>query len=179
VVALLLATGTATVAAAQAEPPLVGLSGAVDRYVDRVEAPDGEVITIHACVFGGADREAVDQPLTVVRWVVFQACCGASLELVDVAFNPEFQHTGNPLAGVVSTLDGCRTGEALWLATLKVRLRAPRPGEYLWAAGSFGPAEDCEGLEIRLRDMPLQMSVPGDASWSALHAEFYDGPRRY
>ena len=169
----------ADAAPAQSDLPLVGLSAEKDRYVDLVSAPAGAVFTIHACAFGGEDGEALDQPLTVLRWVVFQACCGASLELIDVTYNPDLQHTGNPLAGVVSTFAGCRDEDAVWLATLQVRLQAPGPGNYLWAAGSFGWAEDCEGEQVRFRDMPLQMIVPGDASWGAFHAEFHDGPRRY
>ena len=60
-----------------------------------------------------------------------------------------------------------------------MRLQAPGPGNYLWAAGSFGWAEDCEGEQVRFRDMPLQMIVAGDSSWGALHAEYSDVPRRY
>lgn len=178
-VASVLCAGLVVAAAARAGDFVVGLSGATDRYLDNVSAPDGEAVTIHVCAFGGEDGETLEQSLTVIRWVVLQACCGASLELLDVTFNPEFQHAGNPLAGVVSTLNGCRTDDAIWLATLRVRLRAPRPGSYLWLAGAFGPSEDCEGVEIRPNDLPLQMLVPGDESWGALHAEFYDGPRRY
>ena len=176
---LLALTATAGLASAQTDLPLVGLSGAKDRYVEKVEAPTGEVFTIHACAFGGEEGEALDQPLTVIRWVVFQACCGAYLDLVDVTYNPDLQHTGNPIGGVVTTLDGCGDEEAIWLATLKVRLRAPGPGSYLWAAGAFGFAEDCEGENVRFGDMPLQMIVAGDSSWGALHAEYSDVPRRY
>lgn len=169
----------AVAAPARSGLPMVGLSASRDSYVDKVEAPPDEVFTIYACAFGGEDGEALDQPLTVVRWVVFQACCGANLDLVDVTYNPALQHTGNPIGGVVSTLDGCRDEESIWLATIKVRLRAPGPGNYLWASGSFGWAEDCAGENVQFRDMPLQMIVPGDGSWGALHAEFYDGPRRF
>ncbi|MCP4570898.1 MAG: hypothetical protein GY838_00975 [bacterium] len=163
----------------QAGLPMIGLSASKESYVDQVSAPENEIFTIHACAFGGEDGESLDQPLTALRWVVYQACCGASLELINVTYNPELQHSGNPIAGVVSRLPACRNDDAIWLATLQVRLRAPGPGNYLWAAGSFGFAEDCEGEDVRFNDMPLQMIVPGDGSWSALHAEFYDGPRRY
>ena len=82
--ALMLATG----AASAQSTPLVGLSGASDRYVDRVAPDEDGTFTIYACAFGGLEGEPIGQPLRVIRWSVLQACCGAVMDLREVTYKP-------------------------------------------------------------------------------------------
>jgi hypothetical protein len=172
---LLLAAGSAS---AQYDFPRIGLSAAPDRYVDAMEAEIGEEFTMYACVFAHAPGEPLQQPLQSVAWVIHQACCGAYLDLVDVVYNPEFVHVGqSPLSGVVSSAETCVDREGIWLATLTVRLDAPGPGDYLWAAGPYAGAADCDGGTPVFMDMPVNITVPGStpvvsSSWGTLKARY-------
>ena len=165
-------------AAAQYEFPRVGLSAAPDHYVDAMEAQIGEEFTIHACVFAHVPGEPLQLPLHSVAWVIHQACCGASLDLVDVQYNPDLVHEGaSPLSGMVSSVAGCVDQDGIWLATLTVRLNAPGPGDYLWAAGPYAAAVDCDGGNPFFMDMPVNITVPASTpadspSWGALKASY-------
>ena len=90
----LLGTGSAS---AQYDFPRIGLSAAPDHYVDAMEAEIGEEFTMYACVFANTPGEPLQQPLQSVAWVIHQACCGAYLDLLDVVYNPEFEHVGQSL----------------------------------------------------------------------------------
>lgn len=168
----------ATPASAQYEFPRIGLSASPDRYVTAMEAEIGEPFDIYACVFGHVPGEPLQQPLQQVAWVVHQACCGAVLDLLDVQYNPEFVHEGqSPLAGMVSSVEGCVDTEGIWLATLTVRLLAPGPGDYLWAAGPYTAPVDCDGTHPIFMDMPVNITIPGgtpaeDSAWGAVKARY-------
>jgi len=178
---LFLAAGVLLAAAparAQYEFPRIGLSAASDRYVTAMEVEVGVPFEIYACVFGHLPGQPLQQPLQQVAWVVHQACCGAVLDLVDVQYNPEFTHAGeSPLSGMVSSVAGCVDAEGIWLATLTVRLLAPGPGEYLWAAGPYSLPVDCDGANPVFMDMPVNITVPGgtpgeDSAWGAVKARY-------
>lgn len=164
-------------AAAQYEFPRIGLSASATSYVDTVTATVGDEFTLYACVFGHEPGQPLQQPLHQVAWVVHQACCGAYLDVQSVELNPLLDHIGStPLAGIVSSVDGCLDESAILLATLTVRLDAPGPGQYLWAAGPYAYAQDCEGGNPIFMDMPVMITVPDSSTpteardWGALKA---------
>jgi len=165
-------------ASAQYDFPRIGLSAAPDRYVDAMEAGIGEEFTIYACVFAHVPGEPLQLPLRSVAWVIHQACCGASLDVVDVQYNPDLLHEGrSPLSGMVSSVEGCLDQDGIWLATLTVRLNAPGPGDYLWAAGPYAAAVDCDGGNPFFMDMPVNITVPAstpsaNSSWGTLKAGY-------
>jgi len=170
----------ATTAQAQYDFPRIGLSASPDTYVDHVEAEIGETFTLYACVFGNGPGDPLEQPLKSMAWIVHLACCGAAMEVMDVAYNPDFQHEGEgPMTGVTTTTGGeCIDQEGIWLATLQVRLDAPGPGDYIWAAGPYDWAVDCNDENPVFMDMPLIITVPGDttpaadSSWGSLKADY-------
>ncbi len=164
-------------AAAQYDFPRIGLSASPTSYVDTMTAEIGHEFTLYACVFAHEPGQPLQQPLHQVSWVVHQACCGAYLDVQSVELNPLLEHTGStPLAGMVSSVDGCLDESAILLATLTVRLDAPGPGQYLWAAGPYAFAQDCEGGNPIFMDMPVTITVPNNSTptevrdWGALKA---------
>lgn len=164
-------------AAAQYDFPRIGLSASATSYVDTVTAAIGDEFILYACVFGHEPGQPLQQPLHQVSWVVHQACCGAYLDVQSMELNPMLDHVGStPLAGVVSSVDGCLDESAILLATLTVRLEAPGPGQYLWAAGPYAFAQDCEGGNPIFMDMPVTITVPNNSTpveardWGALKA---------
>ncbi|MBE0566941.1 MAG: hypothetical protein IH621_13355 [Krumholzibacteria bacterium] len=163
-------------AAAQWDFPRIGLSAAPDRYVDALTAEVGEEFTLYACVFAHEPDQPLQQQLSLIPWVVHQACCGAWMDVISVELNPALEHVGaSPLSGMVSSAAACLDQEGIMLAALTVRLDAPGPGDYIWAAGPYALVEDCEGGHPVFMDMPVTITVPGttptEASrWGALKA---------
>ncbi len=160
------------------DAPRLGISAAKDHYLDAIIVPDREEFTIYVGAYGAEGGTPLVQPVSILRWVLHQACCGASLEVLDIAYNPELDHEGNPLAGVTSSSSACLEGESVWLATLRVRLLAPGAGDYVWTAGPFGWSEDCEGGQPVFHGMHLVITVPGTTdnprvSWGSLRAQYH------
>ncbi len=177
--AVLLLLRAAGPAAAQDNFPRVGLSAAAGSWVDSLTVALGDTFTLYVSVLGHTPGEPLAQPLHDVAWVIHQACCGATLDVLATDLNPDLDHTGlSPLSGMVSTAAGCIDQDAIRLATLTVRLRAEGPGQYLVAAGPYAWAHDCEGGEPVFMDMPVLVTATGTStpaapgSWSGLKAQY-------
>ncbi|MCB1183804.1 hypothetical protein KDM41_10250 [bacterium] len=156
---LLLAAGAAR---SQEVFPRIGLSASQDHHVDRIVIDPDSTFTIYAMAFGNQPGMPMDQPVTSLHWVIHQVCCGAAVQIVDMELNPDLEHEGHPLAGMVSSAPTCLDQDAIWLASMTVRVAAPFSGDYLWAAGPFGAAQDCDGGSPFFMDLPITVSVEGD-----------------
>ena len=174
--ALVLSCGLVPVSAqAQLPYPQLGFSAVADSHVDSVAIDVGETFTLYVNMFGPETGGPIDQDFASISWVVLSVCCGATLDVHDVQFNPAFDHSGGPYQGVLSTpVDGCIDEPMLNLATLTVTLDAPNPGEYLMSAGPFLNAADCTGGSPIVVDLPIRVVVSGEftpneaRSWGAL-----------
>jgi len=170
---LFLLTGPAR---AQSTAPRVGLSASLDSYVDRVDVLPGEIFTLYAGVYGPEVGGPLTDSLTDLIWVIHQVCCGAEIEILDVQYNPDFEHTGHPLLGVTSKASVCMAGDQLWLATVTARVNNEYPGDVLWAAGPFGPGKNCEGVQPVLNSLPVTIRMDADPtpeegqSWGSVKA---------
>ncbi len=159
--------------------PRIGLSASAEAWVDSITVQPDETFTLYACVFGHDPGQALAQPLSELSWVVHQVCCGAWMNVLAVDLNPAFQHVGeSPLSGMVAVADGgCIDSPGIRLATLTVQIVAPGPGQYLWAAGPYALAHDCQGGEPIFMDMPVTVTVTGetadrDTPWGAAKAMY-------
>jgi hypothetical protein len=173
VAALLL---TASDARAQTVFPRMGLSASPDVYVDTIEVGVGQEFTLYACVFGHDPGQALEQPVSRLSWVIHQVCCGAQVDIVDIQYNPEFDHEGHPILGVYSSVPACYDQQAINLATLTCVLNEPIVGGVLWAAGPYDASSDCEGGNALFMGMPVTI-VPDDittpveaTAWGTLKA---------
>ncbi len=160
--AMLIVLALATGARAQESFPRIGISASKTAYVDHITVEFDTEFTLHAMVTGFAPGEPINQPVSVLPWVIHQVCCGAVLEILDIEYNPELQHSGHPLAGTVSTAEVCVDQDIIWLATLKVRMVATEAGDMLWAAGPFGPIQDCDGEVPFFMSMPVTITLDGE-----------------
>ena len=166
-------------AGAQTLLPGLGLSAEKDVYVDRIDVEFGTDFTIYVMAMNLDAGGAANQQLTSMPWVIHQVCCGAVVELMDVTFNPALQHTGHPLAGMVSTSDNCLDQKQVWLATLTVRMVEPASEEILWAGGPFGSITDCEGevplftgLGVTIAMVDGEPTPSAQSSWGGLKAVY-------
>ncbi len=156
--------------------PRVGLSASATSYVDSVAVDLGAPFTVYACIFGPDAQTPLQETISSVPWVIHQVCCGAAMEILDVQYNPELEHTGHPLAGVRSTAPECLQRDSLLLATLLVQVTADQPGEFLWAAGLADAYVDCNGDNPLFQGLPVLIiadggQVPdGKTSWGGLKA---------
>ncbi len=142
--------------------PRIGLSASQDIYVDHITVPYDTDFQLYAMVFGSEPGVAMNQAVSSLPWVIHQACCGAVIEISDIAFNPELEHVGHPLAGTVSSVETCLDQDSIWLATLTVRLRSEQAEGVLWASGPFGPIRDCEGETPFFMNMPVTIALEGE-----------------
>ena len=167
---------TATVARSQTSYPRVGLSASPDEYVDTIEITPGEEFTLYACVFGPGPGEPVDQPFTSLSWVIHQVCCGAEIDIRNLRFNPDLEHVGHPLVGVLTTAATCYDQDSILLATMTCNLTNPAPGGVLWAAGPFDASHDCQGGNALFGGMAVTINSEGDvlpvenSRWGSLKA---------
>ena len=172
---LLLALLLAVPARAQEEFPRIGLSASPTTYVDRITVDLDSTFTLYAMVFGHEDGAPIGE-VSALPWVIHQVCCGAVLDLQDMELNPALTHDGHPLAGMVSSSDACIDDQSIWLATMTVRVATEIPGDYLWAAGPYGPIEDCEGENPFFMSAPVTITFEGeptpttDHSWGEVKA---------
>lgn len=161
---------------AQLDFPRLGISASAASYVDTLTVDNLAPFTLYVCAFGSQPGQPLDQDVTTLRWGIHQVCCGAVLEVTDIAYNPDFTHTGDPYQGVTSTAETCVTADLIVLATLTVRMDAPEPGIYLAAGGPFGPTDDCAGAHPLFMDMPMSVTINGDitpvsaSTWDGLKA---------
>jgi hypothetical protein len=173
VAALVLSPGRAR---AQVSFPRLGMSASPDMYVPTATIEAGEPLTLYVAAFGFEPGDPLDQPVSVLPWAVHQVCCGAVLEIVDIQYNPDLTHQGDPYLGVTSSSETCIEQDSILLATLTVNFNAPEPGDYLAAAGPFAAAVDCEGSNPLFMDMPMTITVTGDPTptepsrWGSLKA---------
>ncbi|MGD9549073.1 MAG: hypothetical protein AB7V45_16230 [Candidatus Krumholzibacteriia bacterium] len=142
--------------------PRLGLSASPTAYVDTVEVDQSRSFTLYACVFGPEEGAPIGHSLVTVPWVIHQVCCGASIDILNVQYNPELTHDGSPLSGVWSTSEECLDRESLWLATLEVRLNAPEAGDYLWASGPAGGVVECGGTTPWFQGLPVMIQARGE-----------------
>jgi hypothetical protein len=84
------------------------------------------------------------------------------LEIQDMQWNPALEHTGHPLAGVVSSVETCLDQDIIWLATITVRVLSQQAEDLLWAAGPFGPIRDCNGEVPFFMSMPVTIKLEGE-----------------
>jgi len=142
--------------------PRIGLSASKDFYVDHITVPFDTDFQVYAMVFGSEPGVAMNQAVNSLPWVIHQACCGAVIEIADIAFNPELEHVGHPLGGTVSSVETCLDQDSIWLATLTVRLQSEQAEGVLWASGPFGPILDCEGEAPFFMNMPVTITLEGE-----------------
>lgn len=175
---LLLALAAAAPLRAQENFPRIGLSAAPDVYVDNLTVDFDSEFQLYALVTGFNPGDPINQPVSVMPWVIHQVCCGAVMEIVAITFNPALEHIGHPLAGTVSSVPECLDQDLIQLATLTVRLIAPLAGDYLWAAGPFGPIQDCDGTSPFFMSLPVTVTLEDNAApaddqlWGAVKAMY-------
>ncbi len=158
--------------------PRIGLSASATSYVDSIVTDIGEPFTVYICIFGPDEKTPLQETISSVPWVIHQVCCGAAMEILDVQYNPEMEHTGHPLSGVRSTSGTCLQRDSLLLATLLVRITADQPGQFLWASGLADAYVDCnddhplfQGLAVLI--MADGGQVPDDqTSWGAVKSMY-------
>jgi len=174
----LLSFGVAT-AEAQYIFPRIGLSASPDEYNDELTTHIDDSFVLYVCVFGPNPGEPIDQDIAELNWVIHQVCCGASLDIEEIRYEEDiFEHYGSPMSGVTSSSEVCVNEEKLLLATVVARVDVEQPGDYLWAAGVYSPALDCDQENAIFMDMPVMIHVEGDAtpnenhSWGALKATY-------
>jgi len=169
----------AGVAFADYDFPRLGLSVAMDDYVDQMSAEMGDTLTVFVGAFGNEQGVPLEEDLVSFLWVVHQVCCGGNLVILDYNFIGEFESEGHPLGGVTSIAPACVSEDFIPLAELQVMIITPDgPGDYLMSAGPYGPSVDCAGENPIFLEGVITVAVHGDISpveetaWSSLKAYY-------
>ncbi len=167
------------VSSARAQFPRLGVSASADEFVGLLDVVLDEEFTLYVCVFGVDEQTSLDQEFSSLSWVLHQVCCGASLIVESVDYNPDFEHEGDPYMGVLSSSEVCVDEPFILLATMTMTIVADEDGPYTAACGPYQLAEDCHGenpLVVGL-NMILNLSgtggTPTDSSdWGQLKAMY-------
>ncbi len=164
---------------ARAQFPRIGLSAAPDHHVDNLDVVLGEEFTLYVCVFGIDNETDLEQDFATISWVLHQVCCGATFYVHDVQYSPDFQHSGEPPLGVISSSEVCVDEPFITLATITMSMDAPTDGEYLTACGPYQQAVDCEGGNPLVMGLPMVLNLTGAGStptepsqWSSVKAYY-------
>jgi hypothetical protein len=153
--------------------PRLGLSAAPDAYVDSLTVQPDQEFTLYLVATGPNGTEPLPFGISSLQWAVFAGCCGVIFDIHEVTYNPQLDHVGHPLAGVVSTAPDCLDVDFLLLATLDFQIINAVPGTYLMPAGATGPAWDCAAeshlfldltVSVRLEEGGVVSTVPNDSS---------------
>jgi len=127
--------------------------------VDSLSAVAGEPFVAYMIALGpGADQPA-PFPVTEIYWIKHTGCCGVDFEILDVAYNPDLEHAGDPLNGVTTTATECLEQDLVLLATITFVIHYPTQGIALMPAGATGPALDCAGTGFLFFDLLLQVTM--------------------
>lgn len=148
-----------TLLAQIADHPRLGLSASPTSLVDSLSALPGEPFVAYMIALGpGADQPA-PFPVTEISWIKHTGCCGVDFEILDVVYNPDLEHVGDPLSGVTTTAPECLEQDFVLLATITFAIHYPTQGLALMPAGATGPALDCASTGFLCFDLLLQVTM--------------------
>jgi len=174
---LVLLTAFALAAPALAQTtayPALCLSASPDEYVGRIEVDFGATFSLYVCLTGN-DGEALPFALDVVQWALLTTCCGGSPALyVDVDYNPELTHEGDPALAVTSRAETCLDDDFVVLARVDFNwLYEPVTGPFNLGAQCLNVAYDCEGsgwitTGLPLEVVPLGVTPAETETWSSV-----------
>ena len=150
--------------AARAPFPRIGISAAPDFQLDTLDVVLGQEFTLYVVVLGVDAETPLDQEYASLAWVLHQVCCGATLSVENIVYNPDFQHQGTPNQGVISSSEVCVDEPVLLLATMTMLMAAEEDGDYLAACGPYQQPVDCEGGNPILMGMSMMLSLTGAGS---------------
>lgn len=145
--------------------PRVGVSAAEDAYVTELNVEGDELFELHVVLLPREDQSALQEDYGMVHWGVLEACCGGAAQVVDAVYNPALEHEGGVYSGVYSTGEECMDGEAVWLATLILRMTENQPsGRYYVIAGPMSVAQTCGGDDVVLTDLIAHVNYTNDVT---------------
>ena len=173
--ALLTALALAAPAAAQTTSfPALCLSASPDEYVGRIEVDFGDTFSLYVCLTGD-DGDPLPFALNSVQWALLTTCCGGSPALyVDVDYNQDLTHEGDPAFSVVSDAVSCLDQDFVVLARVDFNwLYEPVEGPFNLGAQCLNVAYDCEGggwitTGLPLEVVPLNVTPAESDTWSAV-----------
>jgi len=177
-VALFLA-GAASVAVAQDEYSVLGLSAAPDAYVGEIEVDFGRDFELYVILAGPGAAAPLPWDFSSVTWAVLQSCCGGSAAfLVDTELSAgTMVHEGDPVLGVQTTATDCFRSDVILIATLGFTWTYEPNGPFYLGAAAMTPVEICgeprqflAGSSVRIT--PLGITPAEDRSWGAVKALF-------
>jgi hypothetical protein len=172
---LLTAPGRSALAQVIPEYPHLGLSAAPDRYVDTLDIQQGEPFTLYMIMIG-PQQGPLPFDLAQTQWTVHAACCGASYNVVDIAYNETMHHEGELPGDIHSTVEVCAHQDVVLLAAITFELLFQPVGTYLLPAGATGLTLDCDGGSHLMMDLSVILNIgatgtPTDVqSWGAVKA---------
>ena len=176
VLSALLVLGSGVAVAQTPEARLV-LSADDDEFVSEIAVANlVEEFTLYVMVTAMPDEAKVNFDASRFSWAILEACCGSSLLLQDIRFNPAWEHEGNPFGGVVSHSEICLSDDYYVLAEVDLAIDAPEPGAYEAGLIPLDTAVDCDNGDRMLMGWGTTIHVGGVAndenSWSAVKAKY-------
>lgn len=172
-----LALGSASVALAQGEFNVLGLSGAPDAYVEEVQVVYGENFDLYVIISGPGGLEPLTYDFSSVSWAVLQVCCGGSpAYMYDAQLAGDgLVHEGEPILGVTTTAPECVAADVIYVATLSFTWIYRPLGPFRLGAASMSAAEFCgrdpeflSGCAVLVT--PLGITPAESHSWGAVKA---------
>jgi len=173
-VVILLSAG---MAAAQAPEARLVFSADDEEFVaDIAVANLVEEFTLYVMITAIPGETKVNFDASRFSWAVLEACCGSSLLVQDVRFNPAWEHQGNPFGGVISSSEICLSDDYYILAEVDLVIDAPEPGPYVAGIIPLEMAVDCDNGGRQMMGWGTTIHVggvaAGDDSWSAVKARY-------
>ena len=159
--------------------PRIGLSTSPDYHSEFISVAMDEPFDLHMLLLPPENGDPLFD-VSMVRWAVFQVCCGGVASVEAVNYTTELEHEGHPFDGVTSVANDCITDEIVHLATITFTLHADNPGVYLMVAGPTDWAQECGGENVVLMDMVVLVDLydPDDQtpveqkSWGSVKATY-------
>jgi len=144
--------------------PRIGVSASPTEQVSEIDVHGSETFELYVIALPPENEPVFQHDYGVFQWVLLEACCGGSAELVDETFNPACEHEGGIYSGVISSAEECMDGSVAWLCTLTLRMATDDPGRYYVIAAPAAQAVTCAGEDVVMTDMLVNVNYTTDTT---------------
>jgi len=142
--------------------PRIGLSAAPDHYDPDITVRGDETFELYVLALAAENGEPLPHDFSSFHWAVLEACCGGAAVIVDSQFNDECEHEGDILVGMVTTAADCMGGDYVQICKFTLQMATDVSGLYYILAGPMSEATTCDGEEVVMTDMVVDIAFHAD-----------------
>jgi len=142
--------------------PRIGLSAAPDHYDPDITVRGEETFELYVLALAADDGVPLPHDFDSFHWAVLEACCGGAAVILESEFSPLCEHEGDVLTGVVTTAADCMGGDYVQICKFTMQMATDVEGLYYIIAGPMSVAQTCDGEEVVMTDMVVNIAFHGD-----------------